>query len=69
MTGLCLPNSDIDFVIRFPKKKKDATKNKKGEDTIIRVNTRRHERFTEGQVITVWTGGDLIGEIATTDPQ
>ena len=45
------------------------TRNKKGEDTIIRVNTRRHERFTEGQVITVWTGGDLIGEIATTDPQ
>ena len=45
------------------------TKNKQGEDTIIRVNTRRHERFTEGQIITAWTGGDLIGEIATTDPQ
>lgn len=29
MTGLCLPNSDIDFVIRFPKK--DATKDKKGK--------------------------------------
>lgn len=45
------------------------TKNREGVDTIIRVNTRRHERFTEGQVITVWTGGGLIGEIATTDPQ
>lgn len=45
------------------------TRNKKGKDTIIEVKTRRHERFTEGQVITVWTGGDLIGEIATTEPQ
>jgi hypothetical protein len=45
------------------------TKNKRGKDTIITVHTRRYERFTEGQIITVWTGGDLIGEIATTEPQ
>ena len=45
------------------------TKNKRGEDTIIEVNPRRFERFTEGQVITVWTGGDLIDGIATTEPQ
>ena len=45
------------------------TKNKRGKDTIIMVHTRRYERFTEGQIITVWTGGDLIGEIATTEPQ
>jgi hypothetical protein len=45
------------------------TKNKAGKDTIINVQPRRFERFTPGQIITVWTGGDLIGEIATTDPQ
>lgn len=45
------------------------TKNKKGKDTIIDVHPRRFERFVPGQIITVWTGGDLIGEIATTEPQ
>ena len=45
------------------------TKNKRGEDTIIEVSPRRNERFTEGQVITVWTGGDLVGGIGTTNPQ
>jgi hypothetical protein len=45
------------------------TKNKRGQDTIIEVKPRRFERFTKGQVITVWTGGDLIGDIATTEPQ
>ena len=45
------------------------TKNKEGKDTIIEVKPRRSERFTEGQVITVWTGGDLVGGIATTNPQ
>lgn len=45
------------------------TKNKRGQDTIIEVKPRRFERFTEGQVITAWTGGDLIGDIATTNPQ
>jgi hypothetical protein len=45
------------------------TKNKRGQDTIIEVSPRRFERFTEGQVITVWTGGDLVGGIATTNPQ
>jgi hypothetical protein len=45
------------------------TKNKRGQDTIIEVKPRRFERFTEGQIITVWTGGDLIGDIATTNPQ
>jgi hypothetical protein len=45
------------------------TKNKMGVDTVIEVKPRRLERFTEGQTITVWTGGDLIGEIATTNPQ
>ena len=45
------------------------TKTKRGQDTVIEVKPRRFERFTEGQVITVWTGGDLIGDIATTNPQ
>jgi hypothetical protein len=45
------------------------TKNKRGQDTIIEVKPRRFERFTEGQVITAWIGGDLIGDIATTNPQ
>jgi len=45
------------------------TKNKHGDDTIITVHPRRLERFTEGQIITVWTGGDLVGGIGSTEPQ
>ena len=45
------------------------TKNEKGKDTIIDVHPRRFERFVPGQVITVWTGGDLFSGVATTEPQ
>lgn len=40
-----------------------------GRDTIVRVRPRRNERFVEGQVLAVWTGGDLTAGIATTNPQ
>ena len=45
------------------------TKTETGKDTTLNVVTRKYERFVEGQVITVWTGGDLIGGVASTEPQ
>ena len=66
------PNRYIGKVIRVSSWDGAAslkTKNKRGKDIIISVHPRRYERFVEGQIITVWTGGDLIGEIATTEPQ
>ena len=57
MTGLCLPNSDIDFVIRFPKKKKDATKNKKGESKPDAINLDESEKKTKEE-----DGGQEEGE-------
>jgi len=45
------------------------TRNKSGKDTVLNVQPRRFERFTEGQIITVWTGGDLFSGVATTEPQ
>ncbi len=45
------------------------TKTITGKDTLIDVHTSKHERFVEGQTITVWTGGDLIGDFGTTRPQ
>lgn len=44
------------------------TKNKAGQDTIIIIHPNRHEQFTLSQIITVWTGGDLIGDFGTTSP-
>lgn len=46
------------------------TKTASGKDTIVYVeHANRYEKFEVGQVITVWTGGDLIGDFATTKPQ
>ena len=45
------------------------TKTETGKDTILTVHPRKHERFVEGQIITVWTGGDLFDGIASTTPQ
>ena len=40
-----------------------------GKDTTLRVSARRSESFVVGQIITVWTGGDILTGIATTQPQ
>jgi len=45
------------------------TKGARNQDTIIFVTARRRERFVAGQIITVWSGGDLISDVASTDPQ
>ena len=45
------------------------TKTITGKDTLIDVHNSKNERFVEGQTITVWTGGDLIGDFGTTRPQ
>lgn len=45
------------------------TKTETGKDTILNVIANRHERFVVGQVITVWTGGDLFDGLASTEPQ
>lgn len=46
------------------------TKGLSGQDTAVTVIARRGERFAVGQVITVWSGGDLLSDdVATTDPQ
>ena len=45
------------------------TKTKLGKDTILLVHARHREQFVQGQIITVWTGGDLFSGIATTEPQ
>ena len=45
------------------------TKTETGKDTLIDVHNSKRERFVEGQIITVWTGGDLIGDFGTTRPQ
>lgn len=46
------------------------TKTESGKDTIVYVeHANRYEKFEVGQVITVWAGGDLIGDFATTKPQ
>ena len=45
------------------------TKTENGKDTTLRVVARKYERFEEGQIITVWTGGDLFDGIASTEPQ
>lgn len=45
------------------------TKTYSGKDTLLDVHARKHERFEVGQIITVWTGGDLFEGIATTEPQ
>ena len=66
------PNRYIGKVIRVSSWDGAAslkTKNKRGKDIIISVHPRRYERFVEGQIITVWTGGGLIEGIATTEPQ
>ena len=45
------------------------TKGLHNQDTVLDVICKRRERFVVGQVLTVWSGGDLIGDIASTDPQ
>lgn len=45
------------------------TKTETGKDTTLNVVARKYEHFVEGQVITVWTGGDLFDGIASTYPQ
>ena len=46
------------------------TKGLSGQDTFITVAAHRRECFVVGQVITVWSGGDLVrDDVATTDPQ
>ena len=49
------------------------TKTEKGKDTLITVQPRSsrfyQEKFVEGQTLTVWTGGTLVGGIASTEPQ
>jgi hypothetical protein len=46
------------------------TKGLHNQDTVITVICKRRERFVVGQVITAWSGGDLIrDDVATTDPQ
>lgn len=46
------------------------TKGLHNQDTVITVIARRRERFVVGQVITAWSGGDLIrDDVASTDPQ
>ena len=42
------------------------TKTSSGKDTMLFVHARRNECFEAGQVITVWTGGDLTGDFGTT---
>jgi 5-keto 4-deoxyuronate isomerase len=39
------------------------------QDAVTTVLYKHRERFVVGQVITVWSGGDLIGKKASTDPQ
>jgi hypothetical protein len=66
------PNKYVGRVIRVSNWDGAAslkTRNKQGDDTIIMVRNRTRERFIEGQIITVWTGGDLIGGIGSTEPQ
>jgi hypothetical protein len=45
------------------------TKTETGKDTLLNVVPSKYENFEEGQVITVWTGGDLFDGIASTEPQ
>lgn len=45
------------------------TKTYSGKDTILHVHRNKHESFEKGQIITVWTGGDLFDGIASTKPQ
>lgn len=45
------------------------TKTESGKDTTLHVCKHKFEQFVVGQVITVWTGGELIGDIASTHPQ
>ena len=45
------------------------TKTEEGKDTIVIVKAKRFERFQEGQTITCWSGGNLIIDDCTTDPQ
>lgn len=45
------------------------TKTESHKDTMLNVSPSRHESFVVGQIITVWTGGDLFSGIATTQPQ
>lgn len=46
-----------------------STKTESGKDTLIIVYARRHEHFQIGQIITAWTGGNLIDGAASTEPQ
>jgi hypothetical protein len=45
------------------------TKTETRKDTLLNVIPGKYERFVLGQVITVWTGGDLFDGIASTEPQ
>lgn len=57
-------------VSEFDGSAKLKTKTQLGKDTIVYVeHANRYEKFEVGQVITVWAGGDLIGDFATTKPQ
>jgi len=45
------------------------TKTYSQKDTILNVHNRRNESFIQGQIITVWSGGNLFEGITTTEPQ
>jgi len=46
------------------------TKGLSGQDTFVTVIAKRRETFVVGQVITAWSGGDLVrDDVASTDPQ
>lgn len=45
------------------------TKTQNGKDTIVIVHHRKGEKFEDGQIITIWTGGDLFDGFGTTQPQ
>lgn len=49
-------------------KAKLLTKTDNNKDTVIIVIPHRYERFVVNQVLTAWTGGEMITD-ATTTPQ
>lgn len=57
------------YVSSWDGQAKLKTKTITGKDTALLVHPLNHEHFVVGQVITVWTGGELFSGIATTRPQ
>jgi hypothetical protein len=45
------------------------TRGIKGQDTVIQVLPMHRERFVVGQVLTAWSGGDLLHDASTSPPR